>query len=312
MPAPHAASAAHTADASGGLNPPDYLTQSADVLQRRAGKRLLVLPDRRAVYEHFARSIADEIAENNAAGRDSVLILPVGPLGGYPLLAEVCSQQRVSWRRTHVFNMDEYLDWQGRPISTSHPLSFRGFMERFCAELDETLRPPVAQRHFPDPCDPDAVGREIERLGGVDTCYGGVGVHGHLAFNEPPLDRWRAFTSEEFATSKARVLPLAPETMVMNCVRTLGGHFASLPPMCITLGMAECLGARRIRLFCDGGEWQRTALRTALLGPVGVEYPVTLTQQHSDTVFVCDVITAEPAVDPNKSLWDVAVTASRG
>src|SRR5918993_4442496 len=115
--------------------PPDYLTISSEALHRRASGRLLVLPDRRAVYEHFARSIADEIAENNAAGRDSVLILPVGPVGGYPLQVEVCKQQRISWQRVHVFNMDEYLDWQGRPIPSSHPLSFRGFMERFYAEL---------------------------------------------------------------------------------------------------------------------------------------------------------------------------------
>src|SRR5688572_26920337 len=291
-------------------SPPDYLTISSEELRRRAGKRLLVLPDRRAVYEHFARSIADEIAENNAADRDSVLILPVGPVGGYPLLAEVCNQQRVSWKRVHVFNMDEYLDWQGRPIARTHPLSFTGFMERFYGELSEELRPPEGQRHFPDPFDPDGVGREIDRLGGVGTCYGGVGVHGHLAFNEPPLDRWRSFTTEEFAASKARVLPLAPETMVMNCVRALGGHFASLPPMCVTLGMAECLGAKRIRLFCDGGEWQRTALRTALLGPVGVEYPVTLTQSKDDVVFVCDVTTAQPAIDASRTLWDAGVAAA--
>ncbi|HET7771068.1 MAG TPA: glucosamine-6-phosphate isomerase [Chloroflexota bacterium] len=290
--------------------PPDYLTISAEELHRRAGSRLVVLPDRRAVYEQFARSIADEIAEGNAADRDTVLILPVGPVGGYPVLSEVCNQQRISWKRVHVFNMDEYLDWQGRPIPTTHPLSFTGFMDRFYAELAEDLRPLPQHCHFPSPFDPDAVGREIERLGGVDTCYGGVGVHGHLAFNEPPLDRWRSFAVEEFATAKTRVLPLAPETMVMNCVRALGGHFASLPPMCVTLGMAECLGARRVRLYCDGGEWQRTALRTGLLGPVGVEYPVTLTQRHPDVTFVCDVVTAQPAIDPSRTLWDAGMAAA--
>src|SRR5688500_6576761 len=134
--------------------PPDYLTISAEELHQRAGWRLLVLPDRRAVYEHFARSIADEIAEHNAAARDSVLILPVGPVGGYPLLAEVCNQQRISWNRVHVFNMDEYLDWQGRPVQTSHPLSFHGFMDRFYSELAEELRPPKTQCHFPNPFDP--------------------------------------------------------------------------------------------------------------------------------------------------------------
>ncbi|MBI3973340.1 MAG: glucosamine-6-phosphate isomerase [Chloroflexi bacterium] len=292
------------------LNAPEYLTISAEGLAERAGKRLVVLPDRAAVYEHFARSIADEIKANDEAGRRTALILPVGPLGGYPALARVCNAERISWRQVHTFNMDEYLDWEGRPLPEGHPLSFVAFMQRFFAQLDPALRPPPSQTHFPEPADPDAIGRAMEAAGGVDTCYGGVGIHGHLAFNEPPLDRWRTCGTDEFRRARTRVLPLAPETVVMNCIRTVGGHFASLPPMCITLGMAECLGARRIRLYCDGGEWQRTALRTALLGPVGVEYPVTLTQDHPDCVFICDAVTAQPAVSPERTLWDMALAAA--
>jgi glucosamine-6-phosphate deaminase len=226
------------------------------------------------------------------------------------VLAALCNRERISWRQVHTFNMDEYLDWQGRPVPAEHPLSFHGFMQRFFAALDADLRPPAAQTHFPDPFAPDAAAEQMARLGGVDTCYGGVGVHGHLAFNEPPLDRWRTFSVEEFRQARTRVLPLAPETMVMNCVRALGGHFAALPPLCVTLGMAECLGARRLRLYCDGGEWQRTALRTGLLGPVSVAYPVTLTQSHPDVVFVCDAPTAEPAVDPARTLWHNALAAA--
>jgi glucosamine-6-phosphate deaminase len=292
------------------VNAPEYLTISAAELAGRAGNRLEILPDKRAVYEHFARSIATEIQENNAAGRATVLILPVGPLGGFPLLAERCNQDQVSWERVHTFNMDEYLDWQARPLPPDHPMSFRGFMDRFFRELDPALRPRPEQTRFPDPSQPDAVADEIEALGGIQTCYGGVGVHGHLAFNEPPLDRWRTYTVEEMRRSRTRILPLAPETVVMNSIRALGGHFASLPPMCITLGMSECLGANRIRLYCDGGEWQRTALRTALLGPVGVEYPVTLTQDHPDCVFICDAVTAQPAVSPHRTLWSAAEMAA--
>lgn len=289
---------------------PPYLTMPASKLEERCRGRLLVLPDRTALYQHFARTIADEIKDAATAGRQSVLILPVGPLGGYPFLAELCNRERISWRHVHTFNMDEYLDAEARPLPTGHPMSFRAFMDRFFQELDAELRPPAHQAHFPDPTDPDAVATAMAAVGGVDTCYGGIGVHGHLAFNEPPLSRWRSVTVEEFRASRTRVLPLAPETRVMNCVRGLGGHFASLPPMCITLGMAECLGARRIRLYCDGGEWQRTALRTALLGPMGVDYPVTLTQDHPDCLIVCDSVTAEPAVDPQRTLWHSALVAA--
>ena len=289
---------------------PEYLTIPAAELTARTAGRLLVLPDRAAVYRHFARTMADEIRDRARANRPAVLIVPVGPLGGYPLLAALCNRERISWRDVHTINMDDYLDWQARPLPDDHPLSFRAFMDRFFAQLDPDLRPLPEHVHFPDPANPEAVAAEIAALGGVDTCYGGIGVHGHLAFNEPPISRFSSISLEEFRHSTTRVLPIAPETMVMNSIRGLGGHFASLPPMCITLGMAECLGARRVRLYGDGGEWQRTALRTALLGPVSVEYPATLTQAHPDCLILCDAVTAEPAVAPSRTLWDSAQAAA--
>ncbi|MGI8914801.1 MAG: glucosamine-6-phosphate isomerase [Chloroflexota bacterium] len=289
---------------------PGYLTISAAELAAQAGERLLILPTRAAVYQDFARSIADEIQQNNTAGRRTVLILPVGPLGGFPPLAAVCNGEGISWRQVHTFNMDEYLDWQARPIPLEHPLSFHAFMQRFFAQLDPALRPPPEQCHFPDPARPDATWELMQALGGVDSCYGGIGVHGHIAFNEPPRSRWRALSVDEFRRSRTRVISLAPETMVMNSIRGLGGAFAVLPPMGITLGMAECLAARRLRLYCDGGEWQRTAVRTALLGPVDVAYPATLTQDHPNCVIVCTAATAEPAVRPEQTLWDAALAAA--
>ena len=289
---------------------PSYLTISAAELAARAGERLLVLPGRAAVYQDFARSIADEIEQNNRAGRRTVLILPVGPLGGFPPLVALCNREHISWRQVHVFNMDEYLDWQGRPIGLDHPLSFHAFMRRFFAALDPALRPPPEQCHFPDPAHPDAAWESMEAVGGVDTCYGGIGVHGHIAFNEPPLTRWGSLTVEEFRRSRTRVVEVAPETTVMNSIRGLGGAFAALPPLGITLGMAECLAARRLRLYCDGGEWQRTAVRTALLGPVDVAYPATLTREHPNCVIVCTAATAEAAVRPEHTLWDAALAAA--
>ena len=48
------------------------------------------------------------------------------------------------------------------------------------------------------------------------------------------------------------------------------GNAAALPPMAVTLGMRDILAARRLRLYCQGGAWQRTVLRIALLGKMDV------------------------------------------
>lgn len=273
----------------------DYLAIPVDELSLSSRVQYQILPDPASLFQHMARSIADDIKHNNAASLPTRLILPVGPVGQYPVLAQICNQERISLRNTHTFNMDEYCDWQGRWIPEEHPLSFRGIMQRsFFRLLDPELGIPANQVHFPDPLHLDRISQDIQEAGGIDTCYGGIGYHGHLAFNEPPISRWYQVSVDEFKVSKTRVVPLADDTIVMNSIRNTGGNPRNFPPMGVTLGMAELLAARRIRIYCPGGMWQRHAVRMALFGEPGVEYPATLLQGHPDYVLYMDETTAQP------------------
>ena len=282
---------------------PDCFHYPAEELPVRSPVPVLVLEDANALHAHFARAIADEIASNTAAGRVTRLILPVGPVGHYPLLAEICNLEQISWQNCHVFFMDEYCDWQGRRVPPEHPLSFRGFAQRTLFDrLDRAIALPAAQLHFPDPLQIDRISAEIDAVGGVDTCYGGIGIHGHVAFNEAPTSRWTQVTLAEFKSSKTRLLPLAAETIVMNGSRAAAGFFPALPPMAVTLGMADILAARRVQLYCQGGVWQRAILRIALFGSPRDEavkgedlhYPVTLLRGHGDIRIVTEQSTAQP------------------
>jgi glucosamine-6-phosphate deaminase len=258
---------------------------------------LTVVESTTEVHERFARAVADELAAANSEGREICLILPVGPTAQYPILANICREERISWRNTFVCLMDEYLDWQGRPLPAHHPLSFRGIFEGFRQSLDGDLRLPDDHWTLPDPFEIDRAERFIAAHGGVDTCYGGVGVHGHVAFNEPPVSRFDRLSVGEFADSVTRVVALAEETVVMNATRSVGGCFERFPSMAVTIGMRQILSARRIRLFCDGGVWQQEAVRRAVAGPVDVSYPVTLLRQHADVTITADRVTAARAAD---------------
>jgi glucosamine-6-phosphate deaminase len=260
--------------------------------------RIRVVPAPEDVHREFARAIASEIARNNKAGRPTRLILPVGPTAHYPALAKLCNENDISWRTVRFTTMDEYLDWTGRPVPTSHPLSFTGYMQRFLLTLDPQVRPPQDAFVWPDPFDIDRVERFVEDMGGVDTCYGGIGVHGHVAFNEPPLSRFGVVSDDEFVDSPTRVVALAPETLVMNATRSARGRFADFPPMAVTIGMREIMGAARIRLFCDGGVWQQEAVRRAVHGPAGTDYPVSLLSRHPDVAIVADSLTASSTAAP--------------
>ena len=89
-------------------------------------------------------------------------------------------------REVMLINMDEYLAPDGGWISLQHPLSFRAFMDRlFYNLLDPHLAPRQENRVFPDPANPGAIQNLIDSRGGVDACFGGIGINGHIAFNEP-------------------------------------------------------------------------------------------------------------------------------
>ena len=77
----------------------------------------------------------------------------------------------------------------------------------------------------------------IEELGGVDIAFGGIGITGHLAFNEPQPE----LTAEQFAQLPTRVLDIHPETRATNCVGDLGGALEDMPRKCVTIGMKEIL-----------------------------------------------------------------------
>ena len=99
------------------------------------------------------------------------------------------------------------------------------------SQLDPELRIPAGQTHFPDSLHIDETSRAIQEAGGIDTCYGGIGYHGHVAFNEPPLGRYCQVTAAEFRQSLTRLVELSPETVVMNTIRNSGGNARSFPPL---------------------------------------------------------------------------------
>jgi glucosamine-6-phosphate deaminase len=73
--------------------------------------------------------------------------------------------------------------------------------------------------------------------------------------------------------------------------------------MSVTLGIKECLSAKKVRVFSDTGAWKQTALRIALLGPLTAEYPMTLLQEHPDALITATVETAKHPFSENPE-WD--------
>jgi glucosamine-6-phosphate deaminase len=264
-------------------------------LHARARLPFRLLADFRTLMDDFARDAAALIRTRNAAGEPTRLILPVGPVAQYPLLVEISNRERISWKNVFVCAMDEFLDWQGRPVPASHPLSFEAFLRReLFSKLDEELRIPGDHCVFPHPFRIDEASERIDAWGGIDCCYGGIGYHGHVAFNEPPLSRWFRISVEELRESLTRVVALGDDSIVVQSIHSAGGNSAAIPPMAVTLGMKDILASRHIRLYCAAGERHRAIFRISVAGEVSSDFPSTLVQGHPDAQVITDQATARP------------------
>lgn len=243
-----------------------------------------------AFYE-MAIMMFNEIKKNNSEGKKTVFILPVGPIGQYPIFVRLVNENNLSLKNCWFFNMDEYLDENDNWIDIENRLSFRGFMNKnlYNCIKDELLMP-EDQRIFPDPKDPEIVDRKLKELGGADICFGGIGITGHLAFNEPDP----SLSPEEFAALPTRKLNISDETRACNSIGDLGGALEDMPVRCITIGMKNIMRARKIRLavFRD---WHRAVCRRAIYGEISSEFPVTLAQKHKDTLIIINDVAAQQA-----------------
>lgn len=271
---------------------PEYLSVEADQLGRGVPVKVRVVGDMDDVARDIARVMLQTVEAARKEGRSATMIVPVGPVDQYPVLAEMIDRERSDWRDVMIINMDEYLTDDDQWVDLDHPLGFRGFMDRrFYDLVDPELAPVVENRVFPHPDDPGAIGRLIAERGGVDVCFGGIGINGHMAFNEPP-EPGESMPVDQFAALPTRVLSLSRETATINSV-TVGGEIALVPRRAITVGMKEILASRKCRFYCNR-PWQRAVVRRVLHGPLTSACPASLLRTHPDAEITIADFVAEP------------------
>ena len=251
---------------------------------------LIIMEDNQAVFKAMAEEMVETIKEKNEKNETTVFICPVGPVGQYTYFIEMVNKENISLKNVWFINMDEYLTDDKNWIPKEDRLSFRGFMDR---NVYDVIKPelvmPEKQRIFPDPQNVNFIPQLIEKLGGVDICFGGIGINGHVAFNEARED----LSPEEFLQLQTRVLEISKETRAVNSIGDLNGALEDMPQYCITIGINEISHARKVRLGCFR-DWHRSVVRRAAYGEKSASFPVSLLQSHPDiniriTEFVADL-----------------------
>jgi glucosamine-6-phosphate deaminase len=257
--------------------------------------RVIIQPDYPQVSRWTANYVAAKILASRPTGKTPfVLGLPTGssPVGAYNELARLYEKGRLSFQNVITFNMDEYVG-----LPEDHPESYHSFMWR---NLFSRIDIPkgnvnILNGNAPD-LDAECAGYEerIKKVGGIRLFLGGVGVDGHLAFNEPGSS----------LASRTRVVRLTTDTRIVNS-RFFDNDPNKVPETALSVGVGTVMDAREVLIIVNGHNKAR-ALRQLVEEGVNHMWTGSALQMHPNGIIVCDdAATLELKVGTVKYFKDV-------
>ena len=241
---------------------------------------LIVVKDHEQLCQQASQRIIQQVKQK----KDSVLGLATGgtPEGVYRLLAEDHQRNWTSYRKVRTVNLDEYVG-----LPHHHPNSYRYYMN---SKLFQYLDIPIAQTHLPDgmSIDLELECRHYEylirRLGGIDLQLLGIGLNGHIGFNEPGTP----FTSE------THVVELTPSTREAN--QRFFSSLEEVPRQAITMGIATIMRSREILLLVSG-EHKAEILYRLFTEEVSEQLPASVLKRHPQVTVLADRMAAKHLSD---------------
>ena len=248
-------------------------------------------------YEKMCKWAADYIvAKINGHKEDCpfVLGLPTGssPLGVYAELIRQNQAGKVTFKNVITFNMDEYVG-----LPHEHDQSYWYFMhDNFFNHIDipaENIN--ILNGMAEDPEEECARYEEkIAKCGGIDLFMGGIGVDGHLAFNEP-------YTS---LSSRTGLRNLTTDTIIVNS-RFFDNDPSKVPTKALSVGIGTVTDARQVLVLISGHNKAR-ALAATVEGGVSQKWTCSALQLHNAAIIACDeAACGELTVDTYKYFLDI-------
>lgn len=226
-------------------------------------------------YQALSRAAANIISAQVILQPSCVLGLATGssPVGTYQQLIEWYQKGDLDFSQVRTVNLDEYVG-----LDRDHPQSYARFMRE---NLFDHINVDPSNTNIPDGMAQDAAAEcarydaVIQKLGGIDLQLLGLGVNGHVGFNEP---------GEAFNTGTHQVT-LTDSTREAN--RRFFASLEEVPTHARTMGIRDIMQARRV-LMVASGENKAQAIRSAFFGPVTPQVPASILQFHPNFVLVAD------------------------
>jgi glucosamine-6-phosphate deaminase len=239
-----------------------------------------VFPDREALGAAAADDIGEALTRR-LESQPGVRIIFASAPSQEATLRHLAERPGIDWGRVTAFHMDEYL---GLPPEA--PQRFGNWLRGVLLD-----RVPFGTAHLIDPgADPQAVAEQYSALlaaAPVDIVCLGIGVNGHIAFNDPPAD----FADPVLV--KVVTLDEASRSQQVDdgCFATL----AEVPTRAVTLTVPALLSAAELFCMVPGAQKKR-AVTAALYGPVDGSVPASALRTHPRCSIYVDEESAPDAV----------------
>jgi glucosamine-6-phosphate deaminase len=228
------------------------------------GVVVYVAETRFAMGKQAARDIGSEIRACLRRQAGVRMVLAAAPSQS-EMLSALCEEQEIEWSRVTAFHMDEYI---GLPAHAP---------QRFGAWLRSAIfdQLPFAAVWLMEPGDDDqqAAADYAAKLkdAPIDIVCCGIGVNGHLAFNDPPAD-----------FSDSLVVKVVELDAQCRQQQVDDGGFATLsevPARALTMTVPAMLAAHAI--FCTvPGSQKKEAVRRALEEAIDPRCPASALRRH--------------------------------
>ena len=224
-------------------------------------------------YQKLSRQAANIISAQVILKPDSVLGLATGssPLGTYKQLIEWYEKGDIDFSKVTSVNLDEYVGLDGTNDQSYRYFMNKNFFEHINIDINNTF--------VPNGCAVDLAGEgkrydeHIAELGGIDLQLLGIGLDGHIGFNEP----------DKYFVKSTHVVDLHESTIKANF--RFFANIDEVPKRAITMGMVSIMQAKKILLIASGKK-KRDILEKAFYGPITPEIPASILQLHPDITVI--------------------------
>jgi len=225
-------------------------------------------------YEEMSRRAAEIVAEQIKKRPDGLISFPGGdtPLGMVHVFADMVNEGKVDISRTHYVSLDEWVGLSNEDEGSCGLFNQQNLLSR--------LQHPFAGTHIINGAAEDieservALNDYISQYGPLDVSVLGIGMNGHLGFNENGVD----FDLD------AHIIPLS-ETTLKVMTKYFGEKFH--PTHGISQGIRQIMVAKTVILIANGAH-KAEILKKAVHGPVTNEVPASVLQNHPNCYVVAD------------------------